>query len=75
MHRFVSALLSACLVAVTINNILSLHGPPENRRCCALKCIAVHGGRVLQGFSLYLIFTLLFSRIEFLSAPVVGLAF
>lgn len=24
----------------------------RNRRCCALKCKAVHGGRVLQGFSL-----------------------
>lgn len=29
MHRFVSAPLSACLVAVTIKNILFLHGPSE----------------------------------------------
>lgn len=29
VHRFVSAPLSACLVAVTINNILFLHGPSE----------------------------------------------
>lgn len=28
-HRFGCAPLSACLVAVTINNILFLHGPPE----------------------------------------------